>query len=66
MSRCRCCNSALTKHEIPRYNKTLHQEEDFCSHCQFMSKHASVEKEYVGGRYPSDGATPAKSSTSEY
>jgi len=66
MSRCRCCNNALTKHEIPRYNPDTKQEEDLCFTCQFMSKHASLEREYIGGRYPVDGVTAMKSTSSDY
>lgn len=66
MSRCRACNNALTKHEIPRYNPDTKQEEDLCFACQYMSKHSAPDREYIGGRYPVDGVTSMKSSTSDY
>lgn len=66
MSRCRCCNNALTRHETPRFNKSINKEEDMCLSCIYLSKHSAPEREYVCGTYPVDGVTAMKSSSSDY
>lgn len=60
MSRCRCCNAPLSKYEIPYYNPKTGQEDDFCFQCRYLSEHSVVEKEYVGGNFPTSGVTHAK------
>lgn len=66
MSRCVCCDNALTRHEIPQRNPETGKEDDFCFTCRYLSKFASPEREYVGGAYPVDGVTAMKSSSSDY
>lgn len=65
MSRCKSCNNALSDHETPRYNKIIKEEEFLCHMCLYLCKHSAPEREYVGGRFPVDGATAMKSSSSD-
>lgn len=55
--RCRCCNEPLSSNDIPAWNKLANQEDDMCATCRFLVYNSYTEREYVGGRYPVDGAT---------
>jgi len=59
MSRCRCCDTPLANNEGPGWNKLAHQEEDLCSVCRYLVYNSYSGKEYVGGRYPTEGLTGA-------
>lgn len=61
--RCKCCDNPLSRADVTIFNKTSGQEEDLCSYCRYLSRHATTEREYVCGAYPVDGVTqPMKSS----
>lgn len=57
MSRCRCCDVPLINNDSPAWNKLANKEEDLCSVCRNLVYNSYVEREYIGGRYPTEGMT---------
>jgi hypothetical protein len=60
MSRCKCCDAPLTSNaseSSPGWNRVGKQEEDLCSVCRYLVYNSYPVKEYVGGRYPTNGLT---------
>lgn len=57
MSRCKCCDTPLSNNDSPGWNKLAKQEEDLCSVCRYLVYNSYPVKEYVCGRYPTEGIT---------
>lgn len=55
--RCKCCNVPLVNNDRLAWNKFANKEEDLCSVCRSLTYNSHTEREYVGGRYPTDGMT---------
>lgn len=55
--RCKCCDVPLINNDNPAWNKLAQAEEDLCSACRFLVYNSYTEREYVCGRYPTDGVT---------
>lgn len=57
MSHCRCCDVVMNSNEYPIKNKLAGIEEDLCSVCRNLVYNSYTEREYVCGRYPTNGVT---------
>lgn len=57
MSRCKCCDTPLNSSDSPGWNRLAQKEEDLCSVCRNLVYNSYTEREYVCGRYPTNGVT---------
>lgn len=55
--RCKCCDVPLVKNDNAAWNKLANKEEDLCSVCRSLVYNSYTEREYIGGRYPTNGVT---------
>lgn len=53
--RCKCCNNTMTNRNTQ--HKPTGKEDDLCGTCRYYAFHAQVEREYIGGAYPTEGVT---------